>query len=199
MPLKNIAPLFPLVAGLFFAAQTAHAIEISPSKNQGGTTNDIPNKTTGAPTLLHTPFKWIFGNPHSEAMKRIQAPPQFKMELTTEPRSFVPMTNATLKVKLIARNESKEKYILEFDTAQHHDLIITKTDGTEVYRLSKKQTFSQSPSTVVLNRNEKLVYEDELFSPSNQVTSLSPGDYKMKAVITSKTPISVETMFWIAP
>jgi hypothetical protein len=188
--------ILSLFAGI---ASVCMAIDISPSKYQGGSTNDIPNKSDGAPSLLHSPFKWVFGEPRSEAMKRVQAPPNFKLELATEPRSFVPSTNACLKVKMTAVNEGKDKYILEFNSAQHYDFVITKMDGKEVYRWSANKSFSQQTSSIVLNHNEKAVYEEQLFSPSNQITSLPPADYKLKGMITSKTPISVETLFWIAP
>jgi len=176
------------------------AIDISPSKTQGGSTNSIPNKTeAGTPSLLSSPFKWVFGSPRSEAMKRVQAPPNFKLELLTEPRSFVPTTNAFLKVKMVAINQGKDKYILEFNSAQHYDFIITQISGKEVYRWSENKSFSQKTSSIVVNRNERVSYEEPLFSPSNQVTSLPPGDYKLKGVITTKVPISVETLFWVAP
>jgi hypothetical protein len=175
------------------------AVDISASKPQGGSTNNIPNKTSGSPSILHSPITWMFGSPHSEAMKRIQAPPHFKLELVTEPRTFVPSTNAFLKVKMIALNEGKDKYILEFNSAQHYDFTITKMDGKEIYRWSENKSFSQQASSIVLNRNEKAVYEEPLFSPGSQVTALPPGEYKLKGLITSKVPISVETLFLIAP
>src|SRR5688572_24359546 len=110
-------------------------VNISPSKYQGGTTNTVPNKTeSGTPSLLS--FKWIFGGIHSEAMNRVNAPPNFDVKLSTEPKTFAPGTNGMLKAKMVVLNKSKEKYILEFSNAQHHDFIINRKDGKEVYRWS---------------------------------------------------------------
>jgi hypothetical protein len=87
---------------------------------------------------------------------------------------------------------------MEFNSAQHYDFVITKMDGKEVFRWSENKSFSQTKSSIVLNKNEKAVYEAELFSISNKVVSLPPGDYKLKGLITTAKPISVETMFWVA-
>jgi hypothetical protein len=175
------------------------AIEVSPSKPHGGGTNSIPNSNPGAPSLFKNPFKWVFGSSRSEAMVRVSAPPNLHMELTTEPRTFLPSTNATLKVQLIAINKGKDKYILEFNSAQHYDFIISTVTGKEIYRASKDKVYTQQLSSIVLNRKEKIVYEETLFSPTNKVLNLKPGEYKLKGVITAKTPISVETMFMVNP
>jgi len=157
----------------------------------------IPNKTSGAPSLLN--FRWIFGATHSEAMKRIKAPPNFKVELMTEPKNFAAVSNAMLKARMVVINQGKDKYILEFESAQHYDFIISDKERKELYRYSNDKAFSQQQSSIVLNRNEKLVYEDELFSSSNQVVNLPAGEYQLIGRITAKIPISVETSFQVSP
>ena len=186
-----------IVFGLFTLAS---AIEISPSKYQGGTTNAQPYQAQGAPSLLRAPFKWIFGEGRSEAMKRIQAPPNFKVDLQIEPQNFAAVSNATLKAKMVLHNQGKEKFILEFPTAQHFEFVIQEiSSGKEMYRWSRDKEFSQQLSTILVNQKDKISYEEEIFSASNQVTSLPPGDYKMRGEITSKTPISVESSFHVSP
>ncbi len=185
--------------GLLGLAGGLLAVEISPSKYQGGTTNDIPNRTgSGSPALLSNPFRWMFGSARSSAMERVHAPPDFKVELTTEPKNFTPQSNAVLQAKMTVLNESKEKYILEFTTAQHYDFAIVTKGGEEVYRSSRDKEYSQQKSSIVLNRNEKLVYEEEIFSPSNQVINLPAGEYKLVGQITAQVPISVESVFQIS-
>lgn len=188
------------ITGLLWLGGTtpAAAINVSPSKNQGGSTN-APHQTTGAPSLFSSPFKWIFGSKHSSAMDRINAPPNFKVELRTEPKDFTAATNAVLRAHMEVMNQGKDKYILEFESAQHHDFIIQNREGKEVYRYSSNKIFSQQTSSVVVNQTDKLTYEEELFSASNQVINLPAGEYRLIGKITAKNPISVETSFQVAP
>ena len=192
-------PLLLFGSVFLFASDISFAVDISPSKYQGGTTNYIPNKVEDSPTLFKSPLKWIFSSIHSEAMNRVNAPPNFKVELSTEPKVFTPSSNAPLKARMLAVNQGKDKYILEFTSAQHYDFIIHRKSGEEVYRWSNDKTFSQQLSSIVINRNEKLVYEEELFSSNGQALSLPSGEYKLMGKITSKVPISVEASFQVLP
>lgn len=186
--------IFICMSGVF-----VHSIDISPSKPQGGNTNNIPYKTdSSAPSLLGNPVRWIFGPERSEAMKRVNAPPNFKVDLNTEPKNFVPAPESVLKARMVVINQSKEKYMLEFNTAQRYEFVIKDSKDKEVYRSSSDKVFSQQLSSTVVNRNEKLVYEENLFSPSNKVIRLPPGDYKLVGQVTAKQPISVETTFRVS-
>ncbi len=177
----------------------SYPIDINPSKPQGGSTNNIPHKTeAGAHSLFPNALKWIFGSPHSAAMERIHAPPHFKVELSTEPKNFPVTTNAVLKAHMTITNQG-DKYILEFNTAQHYDFVINNKDGKEFYRYSNDKVFSQELSSIVLNRNEKLTYEEVTFSPTNQIPNLPPGEYNLIGQVTAKIPISVETSFRVVP
>ncbi|MBI4024034.1 MAG: hypothetical protein HY360_03580 [Verrucomicrobia bacterium] len=175
------------------------SVEISPSKYQGGATNNVPNQAQGAPSIFRSPFKWIFGSGHSEAMKRVNAPPNFKVDLTAEPQTFQPGAEAVLKARMTVVNQGKEKYILEFNTAQRYDFIVRRQDGSEVYRASANKAYSQQVSSTVVNRNEKLVYEEDLFAETNQTLNLPPGEYKLIGQITAQVPISVEATFQVSP
>ena len=175
------------------------AIEISPSKYQGGSSNAQPYQTHGGASFLSSPFKWIFGEGRSEAMKRIQAPPNFKVDLQIEPKDFAAATNAVLRARMVAINQGKDKFFLEFSTAQHFEFTIHDSSGGEMYRWSRDKEFAQKFSSILVNRKEKISYEEEIFSASNQVTALPPGEYKMRGEITSKTSISVESSFRVAP
>lgn len=175
------------------------AVQISPSRNPAGTTNSMPNSNNGAPSIFRNPLKWIFGSGRSEAMNRVQAPPNFKVELLMEPSNFVPSSNSVLKARMVAINQGRDKYILEFETAQHFDFLIESKSGKEFYRSSGDKTYTNLISTIVLNRNEKLVYEDEIFSSSNGTSTLPAGEYKLTGKITAKTPITVETAFQVSP
>ncbi len=184
----------------FILAPSFHGIEISPSKYQGGSSNNVPYQTTtDTPSLLKNPFKWVFGDGRSEAMKRVNAPPNLKVDLVIEPKNFTPSTHSTFKARMIVTNQSKEKYILEFTSAQHYDFFIKNKDGKEMYRFSSDKAYSQQFSSTLINQNDKLVYEEELFSTANQALDLPAGDYKLIGQITSKIPISVETSFQVSP
>jgi hypothetical protein len=172
------------------------AVEISPSKYQGGNSNNIPNRTSEAPTLLHNPTKWIFGSGHSSAMKRVQAPPNLKVDLLTEPKNFTPSTNGVLKARMVVVNKGDDKCILQFESAKHYDFVINNKNGQEVYRYSADKEFSRQVSSMVLNRNEKLVYEQEIASSEQQV-KLPPGDYTLTGQVIAKNPILVETSFQV--
>lgn len=199
--LFRLSPCFLLIISaslltLSFSVRT-YALNIEPSKYQGGTTNVIPNKSDGAPSLLS--FRWLFGPGHSSAMDRVKAPPEFNVSLATFPTNFIPGSNAVLTARMTVINQGKDKYILNFETAQHFDFVIRKTDGVEIYRTSADKIYAEQHSSIVINKGEKLVYSDEIFSPTNQVTHLVPGEYRLIGRITSKVPISVETSFRVAP
>jgi hypothetical protein len=175
------------------------AVEISASKPQGGSTNAQPNRAEGQPSLLKAPFKWLFGEGRSEAMKRVNAPPNFKVDLMIEPKSFTADTNAVLRARMVAINQGKEKYILEFPTAQHFDFAIWNATGKEVYRWSANKEFEEKVSSVLVNSKEKITYEEEIFSVSNLVADLPPGEYRVRGEITAKVPLRVETSFRVSP
>lgn len=128
-------------------------------------------------------------------MKRVQAPPNFKVDLQIEPRDFMAASNAALKVKMAAINQGKEKFILEFPSAQHFEFVIQNSAGKEMYRWSRDKEFAQKFSSIVVNWNEKISYEEEVFSVSNQAVRLPPGEYRTRGEITAQTPISVESSF----
>lgn len=186
-----------LVLTVLVCVNKTRAVDISPSKAQGGTTNVQPNKVSGEASIWRAPFKWIF-KPHSEAMKRINAPPNLKVDLATDPANFTFASNAVLKARMIVLNEGDDKHLLLFPTAQHFDFVISGKDGGEVYRYSADKEFSAKESSTLINRNDKLVYEDVIFCATNQQMNLPPGDYKLTGQITTVKPISVETSFQIA-
>jgi hypothetical protein len=175
------------------------AIDISPSKIPGGENQPVPNRKEGAPSLLSQPFKWIFGSGHSVAMERVNAPPNFKVEFITVPKQYVPSKENPLKVKMVVINQGEEKYILEFASAQHYELIIQDKEGKEVFRSSADKIYSQVTSSVVLNRNEKLVYEEVIEESAQAALNLKAGEYKLIGQVTARTPISAEASFQVAP
>ncbi len=188
-------------ATILLACETFHttiAVEISPSKYPGGNTN-LPYRTEGAPSLLKNPFKWIFGNGDSSAMRRVNAPPNFKVQIALDPKEFVHSTNIVVKARMTIFNQGKDKYVLEFETAQHHEFTIRNKEGKEVYRSSADKVFSQQPSSLVVNRNEKLVFEEDIISPDAPPLNLTPGSYTLTGCITAKKQVSAEIPFQIAP
>lgn len=184
---------------LICLAASSLAIDVGASKNQGGVTN-APYQTSNAPSLLSNPFKWIFGSPTSRAMQRVHAPPNFKVELSIEPQQYVPSTHAPLRLRMTVHNQGERKYILNFDTAQRHEFIIRNQAGQDVYRASRDKVFAQVTSATVVNRNEKLVFEEELFGETGGAAlQLSPGVYTLIGQLTAKQTVSAERTFQVAP
>ncbi|MDD2710252.1 MAG: BsuPI-related putative proteinase inhibitor [Verrucomicrobiae bacterium] len=187
-----------LLAGLVLAISVL-GIEISASKPQGGTTNAQPYQSSKSqPSLLSAPFKWLFGEGRSDAMTRVKAPPNFKVQLLMEPKVFTE-TNAYLRAKMVATNQGKDRFLLEFPTAQHFDFVIINQAGNEVFRWSADKEFESRVSTTLVNKNEKISYSQDIFSGTNKVVNLAPGEYKVRGEITAKTPFMVETTFRIQP
>lgn len=186
------------VATVLFSGPTG-AVDISASKYQGGTTN-APYKTENAPSLFPNPLKWIFGTGTSAAMKRVQAPPNFKVDLSIEPKQYIPSTNLPLRVRMTVHNQGKDKYILDFKSAQQYEFIIRDKAGQDIYRSSQDKEFAQVETATVVNRNEKLVFQEELFGGETSAPlNLAPGAYTLVGRITSKQPVSAEAAFQVGP
>jgi hypothetical protein len=193
----------PLALALALATASilaSRGIDISAThtKYQGGVTN-APYAPPNAPSLFSNPFKWIFGSPSSSAMLRVQAPPNFKVDLSIEPQQYVPSSNTPLRVRMTVHNQGKNKYILDFDTAQRYEFVIRK-DKQDVYKASQDKEFAQVKSSTVINRDEKLVYEEEIFAGEGRPPILlAPGNYVLVGWITSRQPVFAERAFQVAP
>ncbi len=193
----RLATAFCMVAVVF--SSPSRALDISASKYQGGTTN-APYKTEGAPSLFPNPFKWIFGASTSTAMKRVQAPPSFKVNLSIEPQQYIPSTNLPLRVRMTVHNQGKDKYILDFESAQRYEFIIRDKTGQDIYCSSQDKEFAQVKTSTVVNRNEKLVFQEELFGAENSSPlNLVQGAYTLVGRITSRQPVSAEATFQVGP
>ena len=194
---RRLAIAFGAVAVAF--SSQSRALDISASKYQGGATN-APYKTEGAPSLFPNPFKWMFGTATSTAMKRVQAPPNFKVDLSIEPKQYVPSTNTPLRVRMTVHNQGKDKYILDFESAQRYEFLIRDKAGQDIYRSSQNKEFAQVVAATVINRNEKLVFQEELFGGETSAPlNLAPGTYILVGRITSKQPVSAEATFQVGP
>jgi hypothetical protein len=199
MNLKNISTYLLLMFVVCFPTTEMFAVNINPSKSQGGSTNNTPYKSDlSSPSLLKNPLRWMFGPDRSAAMQRVLAPPNFKVQLVTEPNSFDPSKDKQLKAKMVVINQDKSKYILQFDTAQKYEFIIQNKEKKEMYRSSGDKDYSQQLSSIVLNKGEKIIYEEEIVTATQNPFQLPPGEYKLIGQITAKTPISVETDFRVS-
>ena len=186
------------LATLFLAGRCL-AVDISASKYQGGATN-APYRTSNAPSLFPNPFKWMFGSPTSSAMKRVEAPPNFKVDLSIEPQQYTPSTNTPLRVRMTVHNQGKSKYILDFETAQRYEFVIRDKTGKDLYKASQDKEFTQVKSATVINRGEKLVFEEELFGGTNGApVHLSPGAYTLIGSVTAKQTVSAARDFQVGP
>jgi hypothetical protein len=185
-------------------ASSALAIDISPSKPEGGAGGakiypESDPKESSKPSLLQNPFKWIFGK--SDLSKRVDAPPEFDVDIQVGKKSYSSMADDAIEVKMTLRNKGENKYIMKFPSAQHYDFIVENETKQECYRWSADKEFATKLSTIIVNPNEKLTYpgQEPLLIPLNLGgRELPPGQYRLVGVVTAEKPISVSTTFEVA-
>jgi len=183
---------------------TARAIDISPSKKEGGAGGAQINSEHNLeeekkPSLLQNPFKWLF--PRSDPSKRIEAPPEFDADITVGQKIYSTAEDDAIEVKMTLHNKSENKYIMRFPTAQHFDFIIEDEKNRELYRWSADKMFAAKLSTIIVNANEKLTYpgQEPLLIPiSLGGDSLAAGKYRLIGVVTAEKPIRISTTFEVA-
>ena len=181
-----------------------HAIDISPSKPEGGsggaTINSEPNyEEQKKPSLLQNPFKWLF--PRTDPNKRIEAPPDFDADIEVGQKVYSTAEDDAIEVKMTLLNKSENKYIMRFPTAQHFDFMIQDEKNHELYRWSADKVFAAKLSTIIVNGNEKLTYpgQDPLLIPiSLGGRTLQPGRYQLVGVVTAEKPVRISTTFEVA-
>ncbi len=195
-----------LLHGIFWIAGafTLHAIDISPSKAEGGAGGATINAEHHVaeekkPSLLQNPFKWLF--PKSDLSKRVDAPPEFDANIEVGQKVYSTAEDDAVEVKMTLQNRGRDKYIMRFPTAQHFDFIIQDEQNRELYRWSSDKEFAQKLSTIIVNANEKLTYpgQDPLLIPiSLGADSLPPGRYHLVGIVTAEKPIRVSTTFEVS-
>jgi len=203
----NIFSRFPalLVAVcLLVPAFGLRAIDISPSKpegGRGGATIDAGHNEAEErkPSLLQNPFKWLF--PKSDPNKRVEAPPEFDADIQVGQKVYLTAEDDAIEVKMTLVNQSNNKYIMRFPTAQHFDFIIQDEANHELYRWSADKMFAQKLSTIIVNAKEKLTYpgQEPLLIPIDLGGSpLAPGKYRLVGVVTAEKPIRISTTFEVS-
>ena len=185
-------------------ALTMYAIDISPSKPEGGRGGAAISAEHNVeeekkPSLLQNPFKWLF--PKSDLSKRVEAPPEFDADIQVGQKVYSTAEDDAVEVKMTLQNKSRNKYIMRFPTAQHFDFIIQDEQNRELYRWSSDKEFAQKLSTIIVNANEKLTYpgqEPLLIPMSLGADSLPPGRYRLVGIVTAEKPIRISTTFEVA-
>lgn len=198
---KRFFTLLWIVVALGWSANELHAIDISPSKPEGGRGGATINPESDPaeakkPSLLSNPFKWLFGK--SDPRKRIEAPPEFDVDIQVGKKMYSSASDDAVEVKMVLVNKSKNKYILRFPTAQHFDFLVQDEKNRELYKWSSDKEFAEKLSTIIVNANERLTYpgQEPLLIPiSLSGTSLAAGRYKLVGVVTSEKPIRISTTF----
>lgn len=181
-----------------------HAIDISPSKPEGGAGGatidaEFNTEEQKKPSLLQNPFKWLF--PRSDPSKRVEAPPEFDADIEVGQKVYSTAEDDAIEVKMTLRNKSRNKYIMRFPSAQHFDFIIQDETNKELYRWSADKEFAQKLSTIIVNGEEKLTYpgQEPLLIPiSLGGNSLAAGKYRLIGVVTAEKPIRISTTFEVA-
>ena len=190
--------LFPLSAFLLMAAfGTAPAIDnINPSKNN------------------QPPSFWSSGGGNSFSIfngdpKRIQRanavdPKSFdtKLEISPNPLSLKVVKtgtpNPSIKLTFSVHNHGKKTFTLSFPTAQRWDFRIVNAAGAAIYVYSDNCQFEQTVGSSMVNNDDKLVYAESI-EFDDLTEPLSPGAYKVQAVLANYPDMHAEATLTVQP
>lgn len=179
----------------FAAAGAALAIDISPSK-------DTVPRSSWDTNSNH--FSIFNGDP-----KRIQRanevdPKAFdaKLVVTPSPVSLATLhavgPNPSLKISFAIHNHGKKSYTLSFPTSQRWDFRILNSAGAVIYSYTDDHEFVQVIGSSMADPDEKLVYNDSV-SLDDLGSPLSPGTYKVQAVMANYPEMAAEVELSVGP
>lgn len=180
---------------MLLGAGSIRAIDISPSKDT------IPRSSfdTGG-----NKFSIFNGDP-----KRIQRanevdPKAFDAKVTLSPNPL-PLAatktgtpNPVIKITFAVHNHGKKTYTMSFPTAQRWDFRILSPSGTPLYVYSDNCDFEQKVGVTMVNHDDKLTYS-EVVEFSDLSAPLTPGTYKVEAVLANYPEIKAETELVVQP
>lgn len=96
-----------------------------------------------------------------------------------------------LQLKL--KNTGKSSVKVALGGRPAHDFIVTKTDGTEVWRWLHGQTIQDILEEKTLNPGEELEFVAEWQQRDNQGQSAPPGKYLVRGLLNLEPPKKMET------
>lgn len=89
---------------------------------------------------------------------------------------------ATFKISL--KNTSDHSVKVTIPSGQKYEIVVTDTNGKEVYRYSIDKMFIQMIEEMELKPGEEKVWEEPWDYTSNDGTRLAPGEYKATILLT---------------
>ena len=102
---------------------------------------------------------------------------QLSLTLSLDPLPLKLPENRQLKVTLQLANKGKKLVQLTFPTTQRIEVLVRNAEGKMVEQWSEDQSFSDEPTLVAINPNERLEY-----SVSVSTRDMSPGQgYSIEA------------------
>lgn len=96
-------------------------------------------------------------------------------------------------IRLWGRNRSDRPITLAFGSRPVHDIVVTKGDGTEVWRWSHSKVFSQVPKVKTLNPHEQFEFATEWDQRNNEGQLVPPGTYWVRGMLYFEPEQKLET------
>ncbi|MEM1057758.1 MAG: BsuPI-related putative proteinase inhibitor [Verrucomicrobiota bacterium] len=188
--------LLPLLAVLALPAESALAVDVSPSKRT------TPQKFIDSGGKR---FR-IFGGDPSRINKANDFDlKSFKTELNFKenPVSMTPSVEApdaqpVLTATFSVINDTDKTATLEFPDAQRFDLRVLDPAGNVVYVWSADKVFVEAVGKSIINAKDKISFRQniplETFTPAP-----SPGLYTMEAVLANYPQVTARGQFSVVP
>ena len=106
--------------------------------------------------------------------------------------------NPSIKITFSVHNHGKKTYTLSFPTAQRWDFRILDPTGKPIYVYSENCEFEQTVGSSMVNFDDKLVYTESV-DFDDLATPLSPGAYKVQAVLANYPEMHAEGILTVQP
>ena len=145
-------------------------------------------------------FKRSFREIEVEAGKEVEAnfslmplgaplppPAGLRLVLKVEGRNFP--IGEPIKIELKLKNASKEPVTITFPTSQRFDLVVSDTEGKEVWRWSHGKVFLQVIQEVTLEPGEELEFKATWDQRDNEGRQVPSGAYVMVGELTGEPKV----------
>jgi uncharacterized protein YaiE (UPF0345 family) len=109
---------------------------------------------------------------------------QMQSEITVEN-----LSGRRAKISFSVTNKTKRVVNLTFNTAKRYEMAVINNAGRVVHNTSSGKAYAEVIGTLMINPSDSAVYEE--------IVTLPPGSYKVKASIAGHEPLSAEKAFSI--
>lgn len=117
-----------------------------------------PPTPTPKPSLFHRLLHPFGGGKPKDSEKNATGYKRLEMGMNIEPNPAKLAENRQVKVTLTLTNRGSKMVQLDFPTSQRIEVLVKTKDGQRISQWSEDQAFTNEPTMVTINGNERLEY-----------------------------------------